>query len=119
MSYRIRQAVVATAGGDGSASGVATIGINPAKLCALAIDYVGQPATTDITITSSGKTVYAKTNSATDVPLTTLLNPGMDEGGAATNPVDTEVYVSDDLTVTVAQGNAAAAAAVVTFLLEE
>lgn len=92
MSIRHKQVTVRPAGVDGSAVATMTVNINhPGFIRAIGIDYQNQPATTDILIkadTTAGVTLFTRTSSNTDLPLTPVAMPGMDEAGAATAATD-------------------------------
>jgi hypothetical protein len=89
----IRKSItVAPVGADGSAVATATILAGQAGFVrAIAIDYQNQPTTTDILIkdsTTSGATLFTRTSSNTDLALTPVAMPGIDEAGAATAATD-------------------------------
>ena len=72
---RVLQVPVKTVGAPGGAVGVGTVGLPWGRLAALAIDWAGAaPGTSDITVSAvlpvgAAKVLYAKDNSAADVPL--------------------------------------------------
>jgi hypothetical protein len=90
--------------GSGNASGHIAIDVGGA-IHALKIDYTGTGATTDLTITGgSGKQLYSKTNSNTDVTVYPRLPAQKADG---TDSTLTEVAaVENRLNVAVAQGTA-------------
>ena len=84
--------LVAQSGADGTGAVTRTINFNHAGiLSAIAIDYQNVPNTTDIVIkadSSTGPTLYTRSNSNTDLGPTLLGSPGMDEAAAATAATD-------------------------------
>lgn len=92
MGIAYKRYTLVPTGADGSAATTATLMAGKAGFVrALAIDYQNQPATTDILIkdsTTAGATLFTRTNSNTDVALTPVAMPGIDEAGAATAATD-------------------------------
>lgn len=92
MSIRRKQFTLTPVGADGAAVATLqwTLG-RPGFVRALKIDYQNQPVTTDIVVTAdsvSGPTVFTRASSNTDLALTSVAAPGVDEGGAATAGTD-------------------------------
>lgn len=115
---RAERVAVTTTGSAGSASGNADSGKFAGEILGFWIDYhASAPAgTTDITITDklSGQTLYAKTNSVTDVfiPLRVF---ALDKAGSAlASDVSPQCYaVGGGINVAIAQCDALTDAAVV------
>lgn len=112
MTIRKYTRTIRPAGVDGSAVATKLVGINhPGFLRAIAIDYQNQPNTTDILIkadNTDGATLFTRTSSNTDLALTPVAMPGVDEGGAATAATDVGsggFPFKRDLFIDVAQGD--------------
>lgn len=92
MTIKHIQRTVRPVGVDGSALATTTVNVNHAGIIrAIGIDYQNQPATTDILIkaeSTTGATLFTRSNSNTDLALTPVAMPGIDEGGAATAATD-------------------------------
>jgi hypothetical protein len=92
MSLRHKRFTLAPVGVDGSA--VATLQWTYGKAGAIrfiAVDYVNQPVTTDLTIKAddvNGRTLFTKTNTNTDVPLTPVGMAGINPTGAVIAATD-------------------------------
>lgn len=119
------QKVFTTVGSNGSATVTDYMGPVVGKILSLYVDYTNEPATTDVTITTTetpAQSIYAKTDSNTDAwvhPRVALT----DTGGTAitydgTRPIYGDIAVSDQLKVVVAQGDSAKTVAV-TVIYEE
>jgi hypothetical protein len=115
---------VTVAGADGAASGTAT-STHPlnGRLLAVYIDYIDQPASTDVTIATSHapvRTLLTVTSANTDAWFDPRAGAVSTAGAAltfdATQIVPVEMAVSDYVTATVAQGNAGS---VVVYLMLE
>lgn len=92
MSLRRKQLTIRPVGADGSAVKTVqwTLG-RPGIVRAIAVDYQNQPNTTDLIIkadSSSGAALFTKSNNNTDIALTPVGMPGIDEGGAALAATD-------------------------------
>lgn len=87
MSLKHKTYTLSPVGADGSAAASKQVTFGrPGIIRALAIDYTAQPATADVTIkadNASGRTLFTKADNTTDVALTPVGMPGIDEGGAA------------------------------------
>lgn len=112
MAIRNYRRTLRPVGADGSAVVTKLVGINhPGFLRAIAIDYQNQPATTDILVkadNTDGATLFTRTSSNTDLALTPVAMPGVDEGGAATAATDVGsggFPFKRDLFIDVAQGD--------------
>jgi hypothetical protein len=99
-------------GVDGSAIVTRALYTGPARITHLAIDYQNQPVTTDLLIKADGTggaTLFTRSNSATDLAVSTLGTPAaVDEGRAvtaATDGVEGGFFVSAGLFFDVAQGD--------------
>jgi hypothetical protein len=107
--YRVMQIPVTTTGLAGAAVGTGTVGLPWGKLVALAVNWDGAaPITSDITVEANlpvgvAKTLYAKDNSATDVPLIQPRVLAQDDAGDDIADVYVEPLVGGHLLVTVAQ----------------
>jgi hypothetical protein len=89
---RRKQVTLRPVGADGSA--VTTLQVTlgrPGVVGALKVDYQNQPATTDLIIkadSSTGPTLFTRSNSNTDLALTPVGMPAVDETGAAVAATD-------------------------------
>jgi hypothetical protein len=94
MAIKVYEVIISPVGADGSAVGTATLSFPKGGfLRALSIDYQNQPVTTDILIkdsSTSGRTLFTRTNSNTDLDPTPLGMPGIDEAGAVTAATDAQ-----------------------------
>lgn len=127
MSLTTKQIRVTTTGAAGSATGSGRLGIPPAVLQAIQVDYAaGQPATCDVTIKCEyagiSKTLLTLTDRNAAFPLGAVHEAGFSNTGApaptGSNAEFALPRVSGELVVDVAQADAASDAVVVTFLLE-
>lgn len=125
MAIRRHQQTFTTTGANGSAGITDYTPPIIGKIQSLYVDYTGQPATTDVTITTTAtpaQTIYTKTDSNTDAwvhPRVALT----DTGGMAitydgTRPIYGPIVVADQLKVVVAQGDGGASVTV-TIIYEE
>jgi len=117
MSTRVlkhRRVELRPVGADGSAAITFSLRTGPAIIRFLAVDYISQPASTDLTITNSaagvaGVALLTLTDTNTDVPAKPVsMTAGVDEAGAALAATDGSAGgypVSDGLFFTVAQGD--------------
>lgn len=107
MAVKVYRITLAPAGADGAAVATHTLSLPKGGVIrALSIDYQNQPVTTDILIkdsSTSGRTLFTRTSSNTDLLPTPVAMPGIDEAGAATAatdlgsggfPFDTGVFIS-------------------------
>lgn len=112
---------ITTAGGAGVAVGSATIGLDqPCRLEAVRIDYTSMPATTDVTLTNWGKTVYARANANAD-SFEQVRTAGVDQAGTALAAGDnrwTRQVLNGTLQIDVAQADAGAESVIVTVYVE-
>ena len=99
-------------GADGSAAVTQSLQTGPAIIRFLAVDYISQPATTDLVIKSdgsSGTTLFTNSNSVTDITAKPVsMTAGVDEGGAALAATDGSaggMPVKNGLFFDVAQGD--------------
>jgi hypothetical protein len=99
-------------GVDGSAVVTQALRTGPAVVRFIAVDYISQPATTDLVIKADGTggdTLFTVTNGNTDItPKPVSLTGGIDEGGAALAATDGSAGgwpVKDGLFFDVAQGD--------------
>lgn len=122
MAIRVYSGTVTTTGSAGSATGSTTVAIpKTGYLEWIKLNYsASAPAgTTDVTIADGySTTVYAKSNSATDVTVW----PRMAVVNAAATAISNEGArhaIASDLTVTVAQCDALAAALVVDIAISD
>jgi hypothetical protein len=116
------------AGAAGAATANARVGIPPARLAGLQINYTSQPgATTDVVVkcvyAGLEKTLLTLTNIATDRALFSITESLTDAAGAALvgpNPSPTVQLplVAGELTVDVTGGDPVANGVVVEFLLD-
>ena len=111
-SIKHRRLELAPAGADGSAVATGVIRTGNAIVRAIAIDYISQPATTDILIkrdNTDGVTLFTVTSANTDiVPTPVSMTAGVDETGAALAATDASAGgwpVAGGLFVDVAQGD--------------
>lgn len=116
---KAEQISVTTTGSAGSASGNTDSTAFTGTIEGLHINYhASTPATADITITDklSGRTIYTKANSATDVMILGPVGFGVDTGGTAlTGDVTPQKHpVAGGINVALAQGDALTGAVVVT-----
>ena len=92
-------------GAAGSASGSVDHYVGqPSRLIGVVLQYTGQPATVDVTITNEGRAVAARSNANT----TAIVYPRVltqDETGANTTNREAPLVLGT-VTVAVAQGNA-------------
>lgn len=88
----VRVDLVSQSGADGAGAATQFVNFgNAGVLAAVALDFQNMPATTDITLradTATGPTLFASTNSATDLAPSLLGNPGGDEAAAASAATD-------------------------------
>jgi hypothetical protein len=103
---------VTAAGGAGTSTGSARIGVPPGKLLGIAIDYsAGAAATTDVTVTcdpgvGGAKTLYTRTSSATDLPLQPLVDNAFEaDGSASESPLEAGMLITGTVLVDVAEAN--------------
>jgi hypothetical protein len=79
-------------GADGAAVDTKTVRLgSPGIIRAIKVDYQNQPATTDILIkaeNTSGTTLFTRTSSATDIALSPVGMPGVNESNAALAATD-------------------------------
>lgn len=112
--------VVDVAGSAGSATGSATSSKNVnGRVMAVHVDYTSQPATTDVTVTSSSpaQTILTLTNNNTDaLDYPRRLVQGAD--GADLTAVYDDFVVAGSLTASVAQGDPLVGGVVVTVYVE-
>lgn len=101
-------------GADASALVTQSLYTGPARITHVAIDYQNQPVTTDLLIKAAldsvgGATLFTRSNSATDLAVSTLGTPAaVDEGRAvtaATDGVEGGWFVEKGLFFDVAQGD--------------
>ena len=99
-------------GADGSAVVTRSVPLgNAGVLSAIAVDYINQPATTDILIKAdgtSGMILHSRASSQTDLGPTLLGSPGADEAinaTAATDGTECGLMFRNGLFVDVAQGD--------------
>jgi len=90
---RKHRVTLTTTGSAGSAVATSTLTLGrPGFVRAIKVDYhASAPSTTDLVIkadSSSGTTIFTKSNSATDFGPSPVAMPGIDEGGAATAATD-------------------------------
>ena len=106
---------VTTVGADGSGAGAASTKAMMGFLLDIKLDYhASAPATTDLTVADAqGNTVYAKSDSVTDV-LVAPRQKLVDNAGAAITDSHDRFPLMGKLTFTLAQSNALAAALVAT-----
>jgi hypothetical protein len=113
-NLRHRKVSLRPAGADGSAVATAVLKTGPAVIRFLAIDYLNQPATTDIVISSAvagaaGDALFTVTSANTDITLKPVtLTAGVDEAGAAIAATDGTAGgfpVEDGLYIDVAQAD--------------
>lgn len=88
MSVTRGPIVITCAGGAGVSTGVETINVEAGYVVGLGVDYRAMPATTDVVVTAidaNGQelAIFSVANANTDIPLTNLLNDGIDAAGAA------------------------------------
>lgn len=91
--------------GDSAVGSCDFIFSDPVKLFAVQLDFTGQENTTDVTITSLGRTIQLSNNSNADA----LLYPreqAQDKNAAAITGVYAEPVLGGTATVSVAQGSA-------------
>lgn len=116
----IVQIKVTTVGSAGSAAGTATYGAKVnGKILAVEVDYTSQPATVDVTLTSTlpAQTILTLTSTNSDaLDYPRKLVQGTD--GADLTAIYDKFIVAGLLTVTVAQGDAITDGVVVTVYLE-
>ncbi len=109
-------------GADGSAAAHDTVGNNaPAVLRYVKIDYTDVPSTTDILIkegSSSGRTLFTRTNSNTDTTLVAVVEDGVDSAGGTVANIEGQAF-EGGLYISVAQANASATSKVVVTALVE
>lgn len=117
---RKRAIPVTTTGSAGSATGTATLSLGrPGLLMGLSVDFsASAPATTDLTVkadNASGLTLFAVSNTATDVAQTPVLHGAKDEAGAAIAETSAQAFAmfSTGIYVDVAQSVALAPAVTV------
>lgn len=107
---------VETTGGAGAAAGEGFIQLTQQHaVLKVALDYTGEPATTDVTITdtATGETILSRANSATDGVFYVRVPAAKSDGTASTL---TEVPpITERLKVAVAQGDPAGTVAVSVF----
>src|SRR3972149_7071250 len=91
-SLKHRRVELIPAGADGSAVATASLFTGPAVLRFIAVDYISQPATTDLVIKADGgggDTLSTNTTSATDITAKPVsMTAGLDEAGAALAATD-------------------------------
>jgi hypothetical protein len=78
-------------GADGSAAVLKTEFTGPALIRGLAVDYISQPATTDLLIKAdnlNGATIFTRANSATDIGMSPVGTTAVDEARGATAATD-------------------------------
>lgn len=117
---------VTTTGGAGVATGAGRIGISPARLAGIQVDYTSQPATTDVTVkcvfAGITKTLLTLTNANTDVPLRSITEVLFTDVNVAVPVTESPnrglPIVGGEIVVDVAQGDAATDGVKVTLLLE-
>ena len=101
---------VTTAGGAGVAAGAATSKPITGQILGIGLDYhASAPGTTDITITGAvtGRQLYAKTNSVTDVFVVPAVHSVDSAGSALASDITPRlVCVGEGVTVTLAQADA-------------
>jgi hypothetical protein len=116
-------------GGAGVATVVVTQKVPAGQLIGVQVNYTTQPATTDVTIKSTGeggvqKTLLTLTNRNTDLPMATIGEPMLDSAGATLadttkNPNIALPAVAGSIEVTVAQGDPVANGVIVTLLIQD
>ncbi len=121
MKLNTRKFRIDAAGAAGAAAGNKVLSFpTPAVIKAVRVDYTGQPATVDVTLENMGRTVVLNTNAGADVIVQPVV-PATDPAGAAAPAGDDRwvpLIVHGDVTIAVAQGNAAAPAVEVTLFYE-
>lgn len=112
-----RTITVTTTGSAGSATGSATIPAVFGQVVAAGVNYTGQPATVDVTVTFVGEhgvetDILTITSANTDIPIQNLANDAIDNAGAAETALPVGPYVGGDIRIDVAQGDPAGTVAV-------
>lgn len=116
-----RKFTIATTGGAGVATGSKVLTFpTPATVRAIRIDYTGQPATVDVTLTNMGRVLTLNTNTGADTIIQPVV-PGTTPAGADAAAGDNKwvpLVVHGDVTIDVVQGNASAPAVEVTLFYD-
>lgn len=112
MKLRTYTVPLTTKGSNGSASATADIKIPVGFLAGIQVDYTNEPATTDVTVTCKvggtiSTTVFTKSNSNTDIPLTRVVGSAIDPtgGNVAAAGGSYGPLLGGTVTVAVAQGD--------------
>jgi hypothetical protein len=110
---------IKTTGANGAAIGTETQHVAGGRLVAIDVDLAnGQPATTDLTITSRGRTVFSAANLASDKVYQPRV-PAQDGAGAdIAGRADVPPFIHGTYEVALAQANAADPAATVRLFFE-
>jgi len=110
-------------GGAGASGGTARFGISPCALRAFQIEYLTQPNTCNIVITSElnglSKTVLTVAAANTNIPLAVLGELVIDDTGTPVAGVYVSPRLSGEIEITVDSGDDADPGVIISLLIEE